>query len=877
MAPTPKPMAVFVDKLYKVKFQAYLYSSAPLLGGLLLAILSMSRVSTIGRKAGILNVQAKKKTSWNHMAIKIRNVERSRADKQKEARQQRVLNAPVLSKKRGKSISSFRNRKINATQSSLLHEYDARYRSAEFVDRRIGETDANKSLEDKMFERFTREKQRALSVRRRGLYNLNGVGLTFDPSMQQTLEADVEEEEESGGGFVLTHGGRALPSDEQHHHHHKDVPLSDFDDLSDTDHDHGTIESHVVAQHHFGGSHDADDDHNGDDDDAVDEASKRKSRLEVMKEVMQKAKFHKYERQRERAENDELRDALNADFDAIVGSLLFDKTDKPEKLAKTTNNTEKTENTAGMGKAPQLQDFDVLVRQLGRDGKPREAKAQDRLKTADELALEARNELLRLDRLRQQSHAAAQDSLHAVSDIDAPDSTDSSGQDSDDSVIDTDTEDDVVDLSDEHEDLCEAGNEDADDHHRRDLVDQGHGLTSRVQPPPTPVAFVYDMPVDHFELLLLFGNHTLSDRLLILDRLATLFHPSIDPGNKALMMKLLIIVIEHLVFSLVGLTSKTMPVNFLPVTQPDLPSHVRGLWRFVRTWIVLLPSSSKLLRDFFLKKLSIFAAAASVDSRQCWRELLVLTHVAFNLFAKPDLLSPPQDVKHAVLTPLTLVLSLLIAKRSSPSLSSSSSSSSASSASSASASECLIYKLYLVKLLLQFQPYAFYPEILHFLASQPVNPSKEDDHHLVDLLKSLDLMTILFQVDAINSFNFVASLKAKFMQNAVAANFSCLSIIADVLRLPLSPSPAPFPPLTYHANIILKQRTLPLLTPVLTLDPSSSKTRKDPLKSLKKQYSNEFKGAVKALKKDARQLAIHKRQNNKQQRFHNPSIRIIKQ
>ncbi|RUS33770.1 Nop14-like family-domain-containing protein, partial [Jimgerdemannia flammicorona] len=117
------------------------------------------------------------------------------------------------------------------------------------VDRRFGENDPTLTAEERMLERFTREKQK----RARGgtLFNL-----------------DDDED--------LTHYGQSLAN------------IDDFDEadlgLSDED-DKGTIDNETVSRSHFGGFVEPPSE--------VDAEGHKKSKGEVMKEVITKSKFFK--------------------------------------------------------------------------------------------------------------------------------------------------------------------------------------------------------------------------------------------------------------------------------------------------------------------------------------------------------------------------------------------------------------------------------------------------------------------------------------------------------------------------------------------------------------------------------------------------------
>lgn len=120
-------------------------------------------------------------------------------------------------------------------------------RTSMVIDKRFGENDKSMSVEDKMLARLMKEKTKG--IRSNAAFN---------------LDDDTD----------LTHGGNALSN------------MDAFDDAGleavENDSDDGNIDASIVKYTHFGGF----DDDNGD-------PNARKSRNEIMKEVIAKSKMHK--------------------------------------------------------------------------------------------------------------------------------------------------------------------------------------------------------------------------------------------------------------------------------------------------------------------------------------------------------------------------------------------------------------------------------------------------------------------------------------------------------------------------------------------------------------------------------------------------------
>ena len=140
-----------------------------------------------------------------------------------------------------------------------------KHRAGDFKDQRFGEEDPNMTEEDKMLERFVREKRR--KTERHSLYHLN-------------------DNEEDASLLTLTHGGR-----------HLDALSYDDDELGgrlggrpygdDEDEDgHGGLDDAHVRQLHFGGFRE-------DAGDFEPTQQRDRSYKEIMAEVIAKSKMHK--------------------------------------------------------------------------------------------------------------------------------------------------------------------------------------------------------------------------------------------------------------------------------------------------------------------------------------------------------------------------------------------------------------------------------------------------------------------------------------------------------------------------------------------------------------------------------------------------------
>jgi nucleolar protein 14 len=185
-----------------------------------------------------------------------------------------------------------RARALELRQSKLLPELERSKKANVFRDKRFGENQPNISLEEKMLERFSRERQRA--SRHSSLFNL-------------------EEEEDSFDEFEgLTHHQK--PISEINH-----LDTINMTDDEDDDDEGWKLDAKGVKELHFGGFRDKKEALSEDNEE---ETTHTKSKKDIMDEIIAKSKLHRMERQKQRMETEELTQQLNQDFGALR-QLLF--------------------------------------------------------------------------------------------------------------------------------------------------------------------------------------------------------------------------------------------------------------------------------------------------------------------------------------------------------------------------------------------------------------------------------------------------------------------------------------------------------------------------------------------------------------------------
>ncbi|KAL7753432.1 nucleolar complex protein 14 [Sorochytrium milnesiophthora] len=259
-----------------------------------------------------------------------------------------------------------RAKSIEVRKQGLLGDLQRRNKVGAFIDKRIGENDATLTPEDKMLLRWTHEKQRSSAGGKGGSYNL-----------------DSDNEDLHG----LTHLGKSVDD------------LDNFDDLMPSDDDQdgksGMLDRNFVSQANFGGfepttttttaSDQADDRH--------------KSKSEIMKELIAKSKMHKAERQKVREENEDLRQELDAELDAI-NHLLVNST-------KRSRDQQEEDEKEQQGDGERDETYDQFVRELKFE---KRAKPTDRLKTEEEIVAAEREKLESLEKARQKRMLGLSDS-----------------------------------------------------------------------------------------------------------------------------------------------------------------------------------------------------------------------------------------------------------------------------------------------------------------------------------------------------------------------------------------------------------------------------------------------------------------------------------
>ncbi|KIM46535.1 hypothetical protein M413DRAFT_441625 [Hebeloma cylindrosporum] len=438
---------------------------------------------------------------------------------------------------------------IEQRKKTLLKEYEEKNRAGGIVDRRFGENDPTMSLEERMLQRFTKERQRASK------------GIAFN----------LEDEDD------LTHYGQSLSK------------LDDFDtvglgDESDEDETSGQIDRDIVSKTHFGGFGDEE------EEEEDDGPARKKSKAEVMAEVMAKSKEHKLRRQMERDQEDNVRHELDTQF-AALRELIY----APDPSSSGSNavplgtreNAVKALPAEGdpvvTKLLPEGGDYDQHVRELAFD---KRSKPKDRTKTEEELALEAKEALEKAERKRRKRMLGLDESdeeedsgkgrkkrKRGADDLDddfeeevaeydvlgaglegAPiseeEDEESSGDEDEEDSSEGDSEQDDDEEDNPGEGSSDEG-EDREEGEHEQLVAPSRIVmkkTTGKKPPKQELPFTFPCPENHDEFLEILENVDDRDVPIVIQRIRALYHTSLGADNKFKLQTLATVLIDHVLY-----------------------------------------------------------------------------------------------------------------------------------------------------------------------------------------------------------------------------------------------------------------------------------------------------------------------------------------
>ncbi len=430
------------------------------------------------------------------------------------------------------------------------------------MDKRFGENDPRMAPEEKMMERFTREKQ----LRHK-----------------KSSAFDLEDDDIPG---ELTHMGQSLSLDGP-------AIVDDFDEedleISDAEDHPSDEERQSRKRRRLSDEEESDGDGNRE---GTVRPERKKSKQEVMKEVIAKSKLHKYERQTAKDDDEDLREEVDKEL-SNIHDLLRGIAPKPQPAPASEipgMNPDRAALLNGTDKAKFDKEYDMQVKKLIQD---KRAKPTERSKPEEERIAEASRKLQELEakRLRRMQGApessdeedvaekkaenddleTEEDSFGLGSGIKARQSRPTMAElgidDEDDFLIDDDivaSESDVEPSDDESGDMSnnEEGEEDEDteflkgllteeESRRPDFLTGANAPLLEVELPlgsgvNGDLAYTFKCPESHEELLQVTKGVVLLDLPTVIQRIRALYHPKLKAENKAKLGNFAVALVDHI-------------------------------------------------------------------------------------------------------------------------------------------------------------------------------------------------------------------------------------------------------------------------------------------------------------------------------------------
>jgi nucleolar protein 14 len=429
------------------------------------------------------------------------------------------------------------------------------------IDRRFGEDDPSIAPEEKALQRFVKEKQMGRKK-----------GTLFD------LEDDEDNEEE------LTHLGKSLSFD-----YGKVTDVLDEDGLVDSQDEDADAEGahRSRKRRRLLGS----DGEQGSETLLQTAPDRPKTKQEVMKEVIAKSKFHKYERQKNKEDDDDLRAELDRGLSDIYDLMRGTKATSAVLEAKMILNTEPTMNPDraallnGKDRSQADKEYDERLRQMAFDAR---SKPTTRTKTEDEKLYEEARKLKELEekRLARMRGDETEDTADGTMlDFEGDDGAENVEEDAvglgqgipvqsarnelgvededdfdlDDDLIASSFETDISEADDSGASSAHPDSSDDEAEFVKDLLSNediareefrhsAYETRSSENGAKSTLAFTYPCPQTHQELLEVTKDVSVCDLPIVIQRIRAVNHPKLASGNKAKLGVFSGILVEHIYY-----------------------------------------------------------------------------------------------------------------------------------------------------------------------------------------------------------------------------------------------------------------------------------------------------------------------------------------
>ena len=527
---------------------------------------------------------------------------------------------------------------------TLLREIQRRNKIGGVVDRRFGEHDPSMTPEQRAAERYAR--QNLKKSQKNDIFNL---------------------EDEEGGGVELTHAGRALSFGDE-----DEAEADDFDEVLDALSDASSNEDEADIDDRPRKRPRLDNEKlNGEEEGP--ESDRRKTRKEVMEEVVAKSKLHRYERQKAKEDDDDLRATLDKGMSGVYAALRGHTTPNQkssEHQIQEVSNSEPIMNPerAAMlaGKDPAIVEKEYIEKEYERRVhemfEDRRARPSERTRTEEEKAAREAERLHELEAKRvrrmmgdvESSDEAEEEEPVNGDEDDYRDDAEAFGlsqkvtngsqppidvEDEDEFVLDEDliASDSGADAANEQQDIDDDesfAEDDGDDElinglRMPDPKDSGRGINDKSSSKSASTPYAYSCPQSHAEFLQILNGEDVNQTPIIIQRIRALYHPSLSPDNKEKLANFADVLVAH--------------IAHLGQAKDTPFSVIENVIRHVHSMAKSMPE------------------AVGLAFRSALRGLAEERDSAFNagdvvLFTAIATIFPTSDHFHAVVTPAMLII-----------------------------------------------------------------------------------------------------------------------------------------------------------------------------------------------------------------------------
>lgn len=398
------------------------------------------------------------------------------------------------------------------------------------------------------------------------------------------------------------------------------------------------------------------------DGEEVEGPTKKKTKAEVMKEVIAKSKFYKHERQLAKQKLDEEIDELDDkdNFGALLGELRdAGSFKKSETELLDINDEEKEEDDKNKD-----ENYEVNVRELAFE---KRGVAADRTKGEEEIAKEKAEKLQKLEaqRLaRMRGETVDEDISDVESEVDETEDIDDAKdfgfksaldaqkqeEDDDDEEEDTDSLNGNMLLDDDFQQFDSEGEDGEIEGEETKPSSSKSSKKSDSKKNASKAAYTFEMPESVADLLDIFGKYPAKDQPKIVDRILTLYHPSLNPDNKEKNSSFTNILAEYIIIS-----PELEPENEDEDIAPVLDKLIAILKK-------LADKHSESLAEFFREQLNKAEARIQSAILKNDNESVTETPSHLFLFTIIAVIFSTSDHFNQIVTPAALLMGLQLSQ-----------------------------------------------------------------------------------------------------------------------------------------------------------------------------------------------------------------------